>query len=126
MLTLDLKPYARYVQLFGLVSLIIALIEIGGFIGLGQTDHDPLVRYTHLQFGFGISFAFSRILSSIGIWMRAFWGALLWIVSIIGETLLLILWPRSLAPSMTTLSVHLFSLTILLVLIFLIARQRAR
>lgn len=125
-MNLKLKPYARFIQIFGLVSLITALIEIGGFIGLGHLEHDPLNTYTHLQFGFGISFAFSRILSSIGIWTQAFWGALLWIVSIIGETFLLVIWPKALATSMTTLTIHLLQLAILLILLFLIGRQTAR
>lgn len=115
-MNLVIRLDTRNVQIFGLVTLVVALIELGSFVGIGHQDTNPFNTYSYLQFGFGLSFVLAHILASIGIWMRAFWGLLVFIMSIVSETLLLIIWPNSASMGFSGLTIHLIFLVVLLAL----------
>lgn len=115
-MNLVIRLDTRNVQIFGLVTLVVALIELGSFVGIGHEDSNPFNTYSYLQFGFGISFVLAHILASIGIWTRAFWGLLVFVMCIVSETLLLIVWPKSTSLGYSGLTIHLIFFVVLLAL----------
>lgn len=117
----------RYVRIVAILSLLVGLGDASRLLGVSTGDANPIDLLGIAGFVYLSIFAMARLFASVGLWIRASWGAVLLLAATTVELGMYLLGNRAIQLSALDFAVRLV-LLVAIVLIFVTAyrfRQRA-
>lgn len=116
----------RYVRIVAILSLLVGLGDASRLLGVSTGDANPIDLLGIAGFVYLSIFAMARLFASVGLWIRASWGAVLLLAATTVELGMYLLGNRAIQLSALDFAVRLV-LLVAIVLIFVTAyrfRQR--
>ena len=118
----------RYVRIVAIIALLLGLNDASRLLGVSSGNLSPITELGVNGFVYLSIFALSRLFASVGLWIRASWGAVLLVGATGLELAMYLLGNRDIQMSALGFAVRLV-LLISIVLIFVLSfrmRERAQ
>jgi hypothetical protein len=117
----------RYLRIVAIIALLLGLSDAARLLGVSSGNVSPLEQLGASGFTYLAVFALARLFSSVGLWIRASWGAVLLVGATTVELLMYLMGNRDVQMSALGFAVRLV-LLVSIVLIFVLSlrfRERA-
>jgi hypothetical protein len=119
----------RYIRIVAIIALLLGLNDASRLLGVSTGAQSPIALLGPTGFTYLSVFALSRLFASVGLWIRASWGAVLLVGATGVELAMYLLGNRDIEISALGFAVRLVllvSILLILVLSLRFNRERAR
>lgn len=124
---LNAQPLGIYLRIVAIISLMLGLNDAARLLGVGMGSLSPLDTMGATGFVYLGIFGLARLFASVGLWIKASWGAVLLVSATAVELALYLLGSSDVRMSALGFAVRLVLLAAILVIFVLaIRRERAR
>lgn len=121
------QPIGIYIRIVAIISLALGLSDAARLLGVSLGDVSPIATMGMTGFVYLAIFCLARLFASVGLWIKASWGAVLLVGSTGVELLLYLLGSPDIRMSAFGFAVRLVLLASLLIIFILGVRiDRAR
>ena len=116
----------RYVRIVAIIALLLGLNDASRLLGVGTGAQNPLAMMGVNAFVYLAIFALAQLFASVGLWIRASWGAVLLVGATAIELGMYLLGNRDISMSAIGFAVRLVLLISIVLLFVLTLRMRDR
>lgn len=116
----------RYIRIVAIIALLLGLNDAARLLGVTTGADSPIGELGAMGFTYLAIFAVARLFASVGLWIRASWGAVLLVGATGIELLLFLIGNRDVQISALGFAVRLVLLVSIILIFVMSLRFRAR
>ncbi len=117
----------RYVRIVAIIALLLGLSDAARLLGVsGVAGESPIATLGTVGFTYLAIFAIARLFASVGLWIRASWGAVLLVGATVIELGMYMMGSRDVQMSALGFAVRLVLLVSIVLILVLSIRFRER
>src|SRR3569833_142623 len=116
----------RYVRIVAIIALLLGLNDASRLLGVSTGSQSPIQILGVTGFGYLSIFALAQLFASVGLWIRASWGAVLLVGATAIELGMYLLGNRDITMSAIGFAVRLVLLISIVLIFVLTLRMRDR
>ncbi len=120
----SIEPAGRYIRVVAIISLLLGLNDASRLLGVSTGDESPISLLGPVGFTYLAIFALSLLFASVGLWIKASWGAVLLVGATAAELALYLLGSKDVQMTAFGFAVRLVLLASLLLIFVLGIRLR--
>lgn len=116
----------RYVRIVAIIALLLGLNDASRLLGVSTGSESPIALLGATGFVYLSIFAMAQLFASVGLWIRASWGAVLLVGATVVELGMYLFGNRDVTMSALGFAVRLVLLVSIVVVFILSLRMRQR
>jgi uncharacterized membrane protein (DUF2068 family) len=116
----------RYVRIVAIIALLLGLNDASRLLGVSSGQQSPITLLGVTGFVYLSIFALAQLFASVGLWIRASWGAVLLVGATVVELAMYLLGNRDVTMSALGFAVRMVLLVSIIVVFVLSVRMRQR
>ena len=120
----SIAPAGRYIRVVAIISLLLGLNDASRLLGVSTGDASPISLLGPVGFTYLTIFALALLFASVGLWIKASWGAVLLVGATSAELLMYLLGSPDVQMTAFGFAVRLVLLASLLLIFVLGIRLR--